>query len=397
VASPSSDGHFLRLLEVLGPAGGIMFVAEGYFDESGDFDESPGIFCVSGYYIATEAAKEMDRAWKAVLDEYGIAYFHMVDCAHGNEFYADMSLNDRIELVKKLIALVKKYTLEGFSIVAKSDTYQALQGAPDVYSDCAHACALAVQNFLHLNRAEGNIAYFFEQGHKNRTNAYSYVARTIKRPNDSLTFASKEGVRLLQAADLLAWQTTKYAKDYFYDRYAGKEPKRTPRKDFLSLMEHHHVFCYMGMGSTEGMGTELWPMSKRSPNTSNMQVRDAGPFAYLTDDDDKSILILPVLKPIGWRGGGGQMAYLSFEGLAGKQFALALDEAPLAETISFMMRASSLFEGGKYAPGAAVDAIAIERGDGFSLLRLQLRDCGQFALTVPSSLLDALKKALNES
>jgi hypothetical protein len=95
-----------------------MFVTEGYFDESGDFDDAAGIFCVSGYFVAADAAKEMDREWKVILDEYKLPFFHMVDCAHGNEFYATMTLDDRIELVKRLIALIKTYTFEGFSIVA---------------------------------------------------------------------------------------------------------------------------------------------------------------------------------------------------------------------------------------------------------------------------------------
>src|SRR5438876_2737615 len=39
-------------------------------------------------------------------------------------------------------------------------------------------------------------------------------------------------------------------------------PKRAPRKDFQSLMEHSHAFVYLGEGDRKDtMGIELWPMS----------------------------------------------------------------------------------------------------------------------------------------
>jgi hypothetical protein len=62
-----------------------MLMVEGYFDESGDLDDAPGIFCVSGYFVETEAAKRMDAEWCEVLEKYQLGFFHMVDCAHGNE------------------------------------------------------------------------------------------------------------------------------------------------------------------------------------------------------------------------------------------------------------------------------------------------------------------------
>ncbi|MGY4155651.1 hypothetical protein ACVINW_001493 [Bradyrhizobium sp. USDA 4461] len=375
-----------------------MFLAKGYFDESGDFDTPPGIFCISGYFIGIEAAEAMDREWKDVLDEYKIPFFHMVDCAHGNEFYADMSVDDRIDLVKRLIALIKTYTIEGFSIIAKSDTYHPLRDAPDVYSDCAHACALAVQNFLHVNRAEGNIAYVFEQGHRDRTNGYNYIAKTIKRPKDSLTFASKSDVRLLQAADILAWHTAKYAKDYSYARQAGQEPKRPPRKDFLSLMEHPHTFFYMGLGGPRGMGLELWPMDRRSSlGNTTMKVENDGPLVYLLDENDASAIpMIPVLRPVSWKDGPDNTAHLAFEGLGGKQFTLALDEPVIFETVSFLLTAGGrLFGDSRYAPAATVENLAIQRADGFALLRIKIEGGGQLALRLPNDMVETLKKALN--
>lgn len=55
-----------------------MVLIEGYFDESGDLDSDPGVFCVSGYFIKPEAARLMDGEWGAILVDHQIPYFHML-------------------------------------------------------------------------------------------------------------------------------------------------------------------------------------------------------------------------------------------------------------------------------------------------------------------------------
>jgi hypothetical protein len=92
---------------------------------------------------------------------------------------------------------------------------------------------MALDAFLKAHRIGGDMAYFFETGHKNKGRAYNNLAQMIAKMPASLTFAEKQKVRLLQSADLLAWQTAKYVKDALGNT-------RPPRKDFLSLMEHRH-------------------------------------------------------------------------------------------------------------------------------------------------------------
>lgn len=288
----------------------MMF--EGYFDESGDFDDHPGIFCVAGYFITADDAKIMDEKWGAALNKYGVPYFHMVDCAHGNPPFKDVSIDDRIELVKELIALIKQYTQSGFALLAEAASYDPPPNdAPNIYTYCADGCVSALRMFLEQNRIESSVAYIFEAGHKNRHSAYNHIARKLKRETDSLTFAAKAQVRLLQAADLLAWQSCKYAKDYSFARMRGDSPKRRPRKDFVSLMEHDHTFMYMG--PSKAMGIELWPMEKRSLVTAQIVVGDDGPVPYWREDADPTP-IFPVDETFGWRMGGGRMAYVGFSG-----------------------------------------------------------------------------------
>lgn len=351
-----------------------MIVVEGYFDESGDLEVEPGVFCVAGYFIATEAAKLMDQEWGAVLYKHEIPYFHMVDCAHGNEIFADMSVEERIEIVKKLIALIKKYTAEGVAFLAKADFYDPpTNDAPDPYSYCASGCADALKMFLRMNRIEGDIAFFFEQGHKSKNSAYSHIAHKVKRENDSLSFRAKEKMRLLQAADLLAWQSAKYAKDYSFARWIeNEEPKRSPRKDFLSLMEHDHSFMYLGRNKF--MGIELWPMSKRSLHTANISMGEDGPVTYWREDGDDTPII-PVERAIGWRMGGGKFAYLAFNGFGGfeeKRFALAFDEPRIFEAVGMFLQSTGLFEKSDIVPVISAENLSIQEMDGRKMLRIKI-------------------------
>ncbi len=249
------SGGLARLLEIVLPDGGdVVVLLEGYFDESGGFDQEPKVFCIAGYFLYSEQAKEMDAAWGGVLKEHAIPYFHMVDCAHGNGVFAEKSKNERSEIVKKLIELIKAYTVEGFAAIVREETFVISEKHPDLYSACAQLCIGALQAYLEISRREGEIAYFFETGHKNRGRAYSHVAERLEKAGASMTFHKKEKLRLLQAADLLAWQVTKWAKD-------GITKKHPPRADFKSLMEHSHMIAHAG--PDDGIGLEAFPKGLR--------------------------------------------------------------------------------------------------------------------------------------
>lgn len=311
-----------------------MVMFEGYFDESGDFEENQQIFCVAGYFIDSERAKLMDEKWHEVLRAHNIPYFHMVDCAHGNEPFDKMEKEERIEIVKKFIQIIKDYTIAGQAVLAKADYFEISEKDPDVYSSCVDGCVLALRSWLDIHRMKGDIAYFFESGHKNRGRAYNHVAQRLAEYSASLTFAGKDQVRLLQAADLLAWQCTKYAKD----RSARSRP---PRKDFISLMEHRHSLAYVSMANGESqVAFEEFPMSVRSPFTSAQSIDRDGPIVLLREDgDDRPIVVIK--EAIGWRLGGGRSAYVAFKDLGNKEFYLAFSDISIRETISALLVAAT--------------------------------------------------------
>lgn len=395
--------HFARLLEVLHPSGGIMLIVEGYFDESGDLDVAPGIFCVSGYFMAPDAAKAMDAKWRAVLSEHGnLPYFRTVECVHEPPAgpFVGKSDDERSLIVRKLIQIIKDHTLEGISIVARATTYQGpKRDEPNLYSQCASACAQAVQQFIYTHRIEGGIAYFFESGHKNKGSAYNYLAEKIKRPQDSLTFAGKTEAQLLGAGDLLAWQSAKYAKDYFYPRLDGGTPIRRPRRDFQSLMEHHHAFFYLDVGnkSSSGLGIEIWPMHLRNPNPEVIKasIDDAGPIVFLRENGDPTPII-PVEKTIGWRLGSARLAYVTFEGIGQKKFVLALDAPRLFEAITRLLESTGLYENSEIVPLFPADSIIVDDINDLIILRIKLRKGASLAFHLPPEVFTQLREAISK-
>lgn len=307
---------------------------EGYFDESGDFEESPKIFCVAGYMIDSDKAKIMDEKWGEVLAEHKIPYFHMVDCAHGNGVFHEKTKAECIEIEKKLIALIKQYTEVGFAFLANADYFEQSEKHPDSYSACVSGCISALYSFLDIHRMKDDVAYFFETGHKNRGRAYHHVAEKLNSMSATLSFAEKQKVRLLQAADLLAWQCAKYAKDRSSDA-------RPPRKDFLSLMEHRHSLAYMSIRNGQSaLFLEEWPLSVRSPFSSNMEIDRDGPITLLMEEGDPRPIVM-IKDPMGWRMGGGRSVYILVKDIGEKEFYLAFDDIRIRELISALIVAGT--------------------------------------------------------
>jgi hypothetical protein len=238
-----------------------------------------------------------------------------------------------------------------------------------------------------VHRLEGEIAYFFEAGHKNRGRAYNHVAMQLKESAASLTFAQKQQVRLLQAADLLAWQTAKYAKDHF-------SQNRPMRKDFMSLLEHRHTLAYISIEDGESqIAFEEWPLSQRSPETVGLTINRDSPFAFFTQNDDP-MPIVPVEGSLGWRLGGGRMTYIGFTDLDKKEFALAFDELRLREALMALSGAVGLYADTSADLLFPVNKITIERHGDKAILRIELPNGGKMSYGLSDEMIQRLKDAL---
>jgi hypothetical protein len=238
-----------RLLEILLPAWSFTVqLIEAYFDESGS-DANSDVLCVAGYVFEKGSCAEMDSKWQAVLSNYKLPFFRMSACAHGTKPFDALTLDQRIEVEKEMIRLVKQYAAYGTAVTVEPKRFDAIMPKiPEIgsaYSFCAHSILVSVRLWADKNNYSGDIAYFFESGHRSQSQANAIMQGLFSIPRQMLahryashTFADKKKVRPLQAADLLAWQ-------WLTDHKRRLKGKNQRRKDCAALVENqkppHHV------------------------------------------------------------------------------------------------------------------------------------------------------------
>lgn len=212
---------------------------EAYFDESGTHEGSNRM-CVAGYLIESDQAKRMNDEWNPFLQSYGLAQFHMVDCAHGTEAFKHISKTCRIKIAKHLINLTKQRVEMGVAVSVSQNDFD-LEARPKwitgAYTLCAQWCILGVIGWWRKHNYGGQMAYFFESGHA----LYPEVDRFMNflGTNPGPEFPEYAGHAALpkskhaglDAADLLAWEWTKE-----YVNASGCDIKHKIRNRRLSLM-----------------------------------------------------------------------------------------------------------------------------------------------------------------
>jgi hypothetical protein len=235
------------LLRVLLPGGGYaMIEAQAYFDESGSHDGAP-ILCVAGYIFKKSEAIKLGHEWRKVLRWKKLPYFHMVECAHGNGPFANLTKDERVAVQTKLIDAIKRYAIQGVAITVDPAEYATFskrlpfkRGLYDnAYAFCAQVIMAGVSVFIERNPLIGRMAYFFEAGHSSAPQADEIMRTMLAQPAvkhqfryAAHAFVEKQDAPQIQAADLLAWQ-------WYTDRRHAAEG-RPRRKDCASLLELHH-------------------------------------------------------------------------------------------------------------------------------------------------------------
>jgi len=232
------------------PTGGYAVqLVEAYFDESGSSDTSL-VLCVAGYVIEKEACKSLDSDWEKVLDNSNLPFFRMSACAHGSRPFSSLLKEDRIDIEKEMIAIIKRSISCGLAVTVEprqfADIMPNSKAIGSAYSFCAHACLTAVQWWANKNNYNGDIAYFFEAGHRSQTEANGIMNEIFTDKNlrakhryVAHSFVDKRKVRPVQAADLIAWQ-------WYTDHVRRLKRNLRPRKDCYELMhdQNYHVIHY---------------------------------------------------------------------------------------------------------------------------------------------------------
>jgi hypothetical protein len=244
-----------RLLDVLAPGErDLVAMIEAYFDESGSDDGSPAL-CVAGYLFRKEECQALDLKWKVVLDDFGLPYFRMSACAHGNHPFDKLCLNQRIEVEKLMIELVRSHMLFGAAVSVNEQEYNswpARRLIGSAYTYCCWQSLAGMLDWLEQNKIDGDLAYFFESGHEHQSQANAIMKRIFDNPKlrqhyryITHAFVDKQKVRPVQTADILAWLHAKHLKDL-------QNGKSNPRADFVALVEGRPHRAFIANRETVG-------------------------------------------------------------------------------------------------------------------------------------------------
>jgi hypothetical protein len=214
-----------------------MFTA--YFDASGKRDTR--VLTVAGFVSDVRKWSRFDAVWESILKREEIPAFHMADFVarrppfdrwQGRE-------SDRDAFFRDLISAAVKYTNKAFSVMVPMRDYREADRRYCVTEFFGHPYALAgldcVIKTAKWSRKNGQertpIEFFFEDGDEGKGKLDEFLRRHCEI---RAVFKSKKDVRPFQAADLIAWEDSKFVR--IAQDWPGVEDKL--RKSSLELDRH---------------------------------------------------------------------------------------------------------------------------------------------------------------
>lgn len=174
------------------------------------------------------------------------ADFHMVECAHGNGPFANLSKPERIDVNTRMIEIIKRRAVQGLAVTVDNlDFLSVMAEFPaaeraykTAYSFCSHTILAGVGSWLYRNPKVAEMAYFFEDGHDSKQQSKTVMDNLFAVPEKceqyryaGYAFVPKRKSYGVQAADLLAWQ--------WYTDKRHQIEGRPRRKDCENLLQMH--------------------------------------------------------------------------------------------------------------------------------------------------------------
>lgn len=234
-----------------------MALLNAYIDESYTHGNDPAILVVGGYLMRADEAERMESDWRRILAKHGVAYFHMKDVSPAAGDFKFLGLPGCDALTRDIIGCILDHDVEGFAAIINLQKPFRLLGAPtDLYTSCLNDCVTALTSNLSQKDPDAKVMFYFEDGHPSRGVADRYLKTLPRHPQGAVAkhfldhkFCGKKEKCLLQAADLLVWQTAKFVKDKYKRTFMSAT--RMPRRDYLALAAkptmYHYLFVYRGM------------------------------------------------------------------------------------------------------------------------------------------------------
>lgn len=217
-------------------------VVEAYFDESGHSADS-SVVAVAGIAAPVEIWRWFDRAWQALLEAGGISHFHMVQLENRRGEFADWTEDFRHAFLQNLIQILRMPDFFPFGIAFLMEDWNAMpQWRREWFKDpYATGVSIMMQivagSFSNLDK----LNFVFDRIPRltGAANDASDFARSEARPKGiigSFRFASSQDTLPLQAADFIAYEFGKYARNRVSD------PERPVRWTMEKLAEGNCSF-----------------------------------------------------------------------------------------------------------------------------------------------------------
>lgn len=193
-------------------------ILQGYFDESGTHDDSETL-CVAGYLSTPAQWVEFEKEWRATLDYYGLAFFHMGKFTNGAQPYEDWKTEKKAECFARLVGIINARTLLSIGHSFLVSRYCAIftpaarrvAGGP--YGLAANCCIMDAAEYLRKENPEGWLRYTFESGARGAGEVLKNFQLNMRTPQQKdhyrllgLSFEDKRQFLPLQAADILAYE-----------------------------------------------------------------------------------------------------------------------------------------------------------------------------------------------
>lgn len=222
-----------------------------YLDESGTHGESP-VIVVGGYIATVKRWIEFERTWKTfIMEREGIKVLHRVDVENFADEFKNWSRARQIKVLRRAHKIIKRYTCIGFSQSVVLADFEKL--IPDevrrafggAYGWAALDCLVHVAKWADVHGYRDPIQYVFEKGAEGRHQVDRMFSVLTEPPLGSQpsvllldklrvagwSFAGKESICALQAADFYAYETYKHMENRIVDGI-----KRPVRKSALDLI-----------------------------------------------------------------------------------------------------------------------------------------------------------------
>jgi hypothetical protein len=223
-----------------------------YLDES--YQKTPSLISVAGYIVKSDQVLQMSVEWANALKEKGLPFFHMVDFAHRKPPFDKLTRAEIDATQRSIFRILKRHALHGFSVIANTNHFKKTalgEMSDEAYSLCLHWCMTQMASWLIVHDPGASLSYYIENGNTHQARAGAVIGAELQKGANSFggaylfhQFSSKMDVRLLQAADILAWQSAKHVKDHI-------KRERAPRKDFLDLVHQGHSITYISGAKNE--------------------------------------------------------------------------------------------------------------------------------------------------